>query len=176
MWMQADVLIFNTWLWWYRKGPKQPWDYIEENGKILKDMDRMVAFRKALMTWGKWVESNVNPNKTKVFFQGISPSHYNGMEWDEDGVKNCAKETTPLNGSTYPSGLPLASKVLKEVLSSIKKPVYLLDITTLSQLRKDGHPSMYNGFKGMDCTHWCVAGVPDTWNHLLYAELVGGLW
>ncbi|CAI0461806.1 unnamed protein product [Linum tenue] len=23
LWKQMDVLIFNTWLWWYRKGPKQ---------------------------------------------------------------------------------------------------------------------------------------------------------
>ncbi|KAH6824930.1 TRICHOME BIREFRINGENCE-LIKE 38 [Perilla frutescens var. hirtella] len=172
-WKQADVLIFNTWLWWYRKGPKQPWDYIENDGKIMKDMDRMDAFRKGLTTWKKWADSNLNPSKTRVFFQGISPSHYKGEEWNKAGVKDCSKETTPLNGSTYPAGEPLASKVLKSVISSkTSTPIHLLDITTLSQLRKDGHPSKYNALGGMDCTHWCLAGVPDTWNHLLYAELM----
>ncbi|KAL0458969.1 UNVERIFIED_CONTAM: protein trichome birefringence-like 38 [Sesamum latifolium] len=176
-WKQADVLIFNTWLWWYRSGPKQPWDYIENDGKIVKDMDRMEAFHIALTTWANWVNSEVNPSKTKVFFQGISPSHYNGSEWSEPGAKDCSRETAPLSGSTYPGGEPLAAAVVKQVLrSSISpsKPVRLLDITTLSQLRKDGHPSRYNGFAGMDCTHWCVAGVPDTWNQLLYAELLQG--
>ncbi|KAK6140396.1 hypothetical protein DH2020_025866 [Rehmannia glutinosa] len=122
LWKQADVLIFNTWLWWYRRGIKQP-----------------------------------------------------GAEWNEPGVRNCSKETRPLTGSTYPTGVPLAAKVVKETLSSnisSSNSVHLLDITTLSQLRKDGHPSTSNGYKGMDCTHWCVAGVPDTWNHLLYAQLV----
>ncbi|KAK4407599.1 protein trichome birefringence-like 38 [Sesamum angolense] len=101
-WKQADVLIFNTWLWWYRSGPKQPWDYIENDGKIVKDMDRMDAFHKALTTWANWVNSEVNPLKTKVFFQGISPSHYNGTEWNEQGAKDCSRETAPLEGSTYP--------------------------------------------------------------------------
>jgi len=39
-------------------------------------MDRMKAFEEALRTWGKWVDTNVDPAKVKVFFQGISPSHY----------------------------------------------------------------------------------------------------
>lgn len=52
------------------------WDYIEDGNKVLKDMDRMVAFRKALTTWAKWVDRDVDPTKTKVIFQGISPSHY----------------------------------------------------------------------------------------------------
>jgi len=75
-----------------------------------------------------------------------------------------------LIGSTYPGGLPPAVGVLKSVLSTIKKPVTLLDITTLSLLRKDGHPSIYGlfGSKGMDCSHWCLSGVPDTWNQILY--------
>lgn len=52
------------------------------------------------------------------------------------------------------------------------KPVYLLDITTLSQLRKDAHPSAYSGdHSGVDCSHWCLPGLPDTWNQLLYAAL-----
>lgn len=52
------------------------WDYIENDGKIMKDMDRMAAFRKGLTTWKTWAQSNLNSSKTKVFFQGISPSHY----------------------------------------------------------------------------------------------------
>ncbi|RDX60436.1 Protein trichome birefringence-like 38 [Mucuna pruriens] len=168
IWKNMDILVFNTWLWWYRRGPKQPWDYIQIGDKILKDMDRMEAFKIGLTTWANWVNAEVDPNKTKVLFQGISPSHYKGMEWNEPGVTNCLKETEPINGSTYPSGLPQALYVVEDVLKIITKPVHLLNITTLSQLRKDAHPSAYNGFKGMDCTHWCVAGLPDTWNQLLY--------
>ncbi|XP_073278095.1 protein trichome birefringence-like 38 isoform X2 [Primulina huaijiensis] len=120
-WKEIQVLVFNTWLWWYRRGNKQP-----------------------------------------------------GADWHEPGVKSCSKETTPMQGSTYPSGLPLAAKVVQEIMAnniSSSKNAHLLDITTLSQLRKDGHVSSYNAFKGMDCTHWCVAGVLDSWNHLLYARL-----
>lgn len=76
-----------------------------------------------------------------------------------------------MKGSTYPSGLPIPVKIVKQVLKNMTKPVNLLDITKLSQLRKDGHPSIYNGLHGLDCTHWCIAGVPDTWNNILYASL-----
>lgn len=76
-----------------------------------------------------------------------------------------------MKGSTYAGEVPPALEVVKQVLSTISKSIHLLDITTLSQLRKDGHPSSYNGFKGMDCTHWCVAGLPDIWNQLLYTCL-----
>ncbi|KAJ9190596.1 hypothetical protein P3X46_001781 [Hevea brasiliensis] len=172
IWKDMDVLVFNTWHWWYRRGPKQPWDFVQVGDTILKDMDRMVAFHKALTTWAKWVDSDVDTSKTHVIFQGISPSHYNGTAWNEPEVTNCSKETQPISGSNYSSGLPLALYVVEDVLSRIKKPVHLLNITTLSQLRKDAHPSSYNGFKAMDCTHWCIAGLPDTWNELLYKAVI----
>ena len=38
-------------------------------------MDRLVAYEKALQTWANWVDSQVDPTKTKVFFQGVSPDH-----------------------------------------------------------------------------------------------------
>jgi hypothetical protein len=87
-------------------------------------------------------------------------------------VTNCAKETTPINGSSSSLGLPPASYVLQSVLQNVTQPVQLFNITALSELRKDGHPSSHNIFHAMDCTHWCVGGVPDTWNELLYASIV----
>lgn len=52
------------------------WDYIKIGDQYYKDMDRVVAFERALLTWANWVDTNIDPSKTMVFFQGISPSHY----------------------------------------------------------------------------------------------------
>lgn len=65
--------------------------------------------------------------------------------------------------------MPPALAILKKVIAEITNPITLLDITNLSLLRKDGHPSEYGlGERTMDCSHWCLAGVPDTWNQILY--------
>lgn len=99
---------------------------------------------------------------------------FSGTDWGEPRARTCVGQKEPLLGSTYPGGLPPALGVLKNALSKITKPVTLLDITNLSLLRKDGHPSIYGlgGRTGMDCSHWCLCGVPDTWNEILYNFLL----
>lgn len=76
-------------------------------------------------------------------------------------------------GSNYRAGPHPAEMVVEKVIKTMKNPARLLDVTLMSQLRKDGHPSVY-GFGGHttpDCSHWCLAGVPDSWNQILYSEL-----
>jgi len=171
VWKDMDILVFNSWHWWLHKGVElQGWDYIRTGSSLIRDMDRLDAFNKGLTTWAQWVDQNVNISQTRVFFQGISPTHYVGKEWNEPR-DNCNGQMQPLSGSTYPGGSLPAASIVSRVLSSMKTPVYLLDITTLSQLRKDAHPSTYGAAGGSDCSHWCLPGLPDTWNQLLYAAL-----
>lgn len=51
------------------------WDVIQEGNTTYKDIDRMVLYEKGLTTWAKWVNSNINPAKTKIIFQSVSPDH-----------------------------------------------------------------------------------------------------
>ncbi|PPS18013.1 hypothetical protein GOBAR_AA02554 [Gossypium barbadense] len=174
IWKGYDVLIFDTWHWWLLTGRKQPWDYVQDNNITHKNMHRTVAYKKALRTWARWVNLNVDPAKTKVFFQGVSPDHVDSRDWADPTAKTCRGETWPILSTEYPGGSPSPQDVLKRVLRSVSKKVHLLDITVLSQLRKDGDPSAfgYGGHRGNDCTHWCLPGVPDTWNELLFATLI----
>lgn len=97
-------------------------------------------------------------------------------------TKNCYGETVPFSGTSYPGAYPDQMKVINEVISGMNYPAYLLDITMLSELRKDGHPSIYSGDlspaqranpdRSADCSHWCLPGLPDTWNQLLYTILL----
>lgn len=74
-------------------------------------------------------------------------------------------------------------RALEHVLRWMKNPVTYLNVSRLTDYRKDAHPSIYrkqyltaeerDGAEGsQDCSHWCLPGVPDTWNELLYASLL----
>jgi hypothetical protein len=77
-------------------------------------------------------------------------------------------------------------QVMADVLGRMRRvPVALLNITQLTEHRVDAHVSVYTEAGGelltdaqradpekyTDCIHWCVPGVPDTWNQILYAHL-----
>lgn len=189
-WRNADILSFNSGHWWIHKGGLQGWDYMEVGGTYHRDMDRLAAFERGMSTWARWVDSKIDIRKTRVFFQSTSPTHYNPTEWNgapatsKNGVqmqKNCYGETSPLNGELYPGAYPDQMKVIQSVIGRMNNPTYLLNITVLSELRKDGHPSIYNGDlsprqkadpgRAADCSHWCLPGLPDTWNQLFYTAM-----
>ncbi|CAA2969369.1 PMR5-like [Olea europaea subsp. europaea] len=186
-WRGVDVLSFNTGHWWSHKGSLQGWDYMESEGRFYQDMDRLVALEKGLRTWGRWVDSNIDTRVTKVFFQCISPTHYNPSEWNGGATttsKSCYGETTPMSvrgGLAYLGGYSDQMRLLETVVRDMKNPPFLLDITLLSEMRKDAHPSIYSGDltpgqranpdHSADCSHWCLPGLPDTWNQIFYTAL-----
>lgn len=99
-----------------------------------------------------------------------------GGQWNSGG--HCREATEPLN-ETSSLDYPEKNVIVEDVINQMKTPVTLLNITGLSDYRTDGHPSMYGksflnrkfARGGEDCSHWCLPGVPDTWNELLYFHL-----
>jgi GDSL/SGNH-like Acyl-Esterase family found in Pmr5 and Cas1p len=77
--------------------------------------------------------------------------------------------------------------VVENTIQELKQKgvnVKFLNITQLSEYRKDAHPSVYrkqwdplteeqlkNPSSYADCIHWCLPGVPDIWNQILYAHI-----
>ncbi|KAI9114585.1 hypothetical protein K1719_014283 [Acacia pycnantha] len=184
LWRGDRILVFNSWNWWLHRGKKQLWDFVTYGDHLYEDMDRLVAYEKALSSWAQRVDENIDFTKTKVFFQGISPTH---MKFDnlDNNLKpstcffiffivlncgeNCREETRPVFGPPYPRKRLPAEVIVERVIGKMSQRVHLPNITRLSQQRNDAHPSVYGKPErkiGMDCSHWCLPGVPDTWNEL----------
>ncbi|KAH7656157.1 PC-Esterase protein [Dioscorea alata] len=177
----AYAIIFNTGHWWTHEKTSKGKDYYQEGNRVYGELKVIEAFHKALNTWAKWVDTNVNPKKTLVFFRGYSASHFSGGRWNSGGA--CDRETEPIKNETYLAPYPPKMGVLETVLKEMKTPVTYLNITRITDYRKDAHPSIYRKQnltdeerrapeRYQDCSHWCLPGVPDTWNELLYAQLL----
>lgn len=143
-------------------------------------MAKEVAYKRGMRTWASWIKKNVDPTKTIVYFRSVSPTHYN--------PHFCYNATQPLIDAYGVKGFP---KSLMDIIESLTKKmtklrVNYLNITKLSAYRMDAHPSIYamdmnnspnkveDNLKrpNTDCSHWCLPGLPDTWNRLLYASIL----
>ncbi|KAK4492427.1 hypothetical protein RD792_003232 [Penstemon davidsonii] len=171
----ADVLVFNTGHW---KG------YYQEGNHVHSKMDVIEAFHKAMNTWTKWIEDNINPMKTFVFFRGYSLSHFSEGEWDSGGKCDTNEPITNEKDLVQLDQLhPPIPQMLEKLLAKIKTPIFYLNVTRMTNYRNDAHPSIYRKpnmsldekrtfLRHQDCSHWCLPGVPDTWNQLLFAKLL----
>ncbi|KAE8722048.1 Protein trichome birefringence-like 30 [Hibiscus syriacus] len=191
-WENLDYLVFNTFIWWRYPVVKvlqrgsfddRPTDY--------NKIDQSVAYENALNSWAKWVGENVDPNRTSVFFISSAPQHNKsnrGSAWNNTLGIQCSNETMPiLNMSTIDVGTNWKLfETAEKVIQSVKVPVHFINITGLSEYRKDAHTSLYSAPGGKvltkeqktdparyaDCVHWCLPGLPDTWNELLYTLIL----
>ncbi|KAI5078342.1 hypothetical protein GOP47_0006013 [Adiantum capillus-veneris] len=169
-WRKANVLVFNTGHWWTSDKIGDGDNCFQEGNEVYAKLDVMVAYNKALTTWANWVDTYVNPENTTVFFRGYSPVHYMGGQWNSGG--QCQNETEPIYKESYLTAYPDKMQALERVIQGMRVPVHVLNITRLSDFRKDGHPAVFGhpphqAVAHQDCSHWCLPGLPDTWNELL---------
>ncbi|MBA0871869.1 hypothetical protein Goshw_000955 [Gossypium schwendimanii] len=189
-WKDVDYLVFNTYIWWMNTFTMKVLRGSFDQGDTEYDeIDRPVAYQKVLTTWSKWVDKNVNPNRTTVFFTSMSPLHIKSLDWENpDGIK-CALETTPILNQSMHLNVGTDRRlyvIASNITQNMKVPVHFIDITSLSEYRKDAHTSVYTIRQGKmltpeqqadpatfaDCIHWCLPGLPDTWNEFLYARII----
>ncbi|KAG6776322.1 hypothetical protein POTOM_019828 [Populus tomentosa] len=103
---------------------------------------------------------------------------------DRKSHGSCHLEKLPDSSSVLDSP-DIHFKIFFDVLSkhsneSQAMNLHLLNVTSMPARRMYGHPSVhYLGPSGdppslhrQDCSHWCLPGVPDTWNELLYTLLL----
>ncbi|CAL5363893.1 unnamed protein product [Camellia sinensis] len=189
-WKGVDFLIFNTYIWWMNTGAmKILRGSFDEGATEYDEILRPAAYARVLNTWSNWVDENVDPNRTTVFFSSMSPLHIKSLDWgNPDGIK-CALETMPIQNMSKKPNVGTDRRlfvIAVNVTRSMKVPVHFLNITRLSEYRKDAHTSIYTIRQGKiltdeqkadpaiyaDCIHWCLPGLPDTWNEFIYTRII----
>ncbi|XP_031095041.1 protein trichome birefringence-like 3 [Ipomoea triloba] len=188
IWVGADILVFNTYVWWMTGLKiKSFWGSFGDGEEGYESFDAPLSYRLALRTWANWIDSAIDHTKTRVFFTTMSPAHQRSEDWGKEGRMRCYNETSPVTKKGYwGSGSDKEMmKVVESVVQSMKVPVTLINITQLSEYRVDAHSSVYSDsedrvlsddqkaepWRYADCIHWCLPGLPDTWNRILYAYL-----
>ncbi|PIN16580.1 hypothetical protein CDL12_10774 [Handroanthus impetiginosus] len=166
-WTDSDILVFNSGHWWT---PTKLFDmgwYFQIGGRIKLGMPINSAFKVALATWQSWIENAVNPNRTVIFFRTYESTH-----WSSGSRQNC-KVTRQPSLKTKGRQRSSISDAIINAVKNVSIPVKVLHVTPMGAYRSDAHVGTRSDNPSVpDCSHWCLPGVPDMWNELLFSFLL----
>lgn len=165
-WIDSDILVFNTGHWWNRAKLFEMGCYFKVGGRLKLGMSTMSAYTTALQTWASWVENMVDTDRTRVFFRTFEGSH-----WSGPNGHTCKVTEKPMYNSKmeYRSHF---SEIIKRVVKNMSVPVDTMYVTPMGSYRSDAHVGTWSDNPTVpDCSHWCLPGVPDAWNQILFSYL-----
>eukprot|EP00249_Psilotum_nudum_P004428 c17951_g1_i1 orf=410-1930(+) len=172
---KLDVLVLNTRHHWNRGKFKSNKWIVHVNGKpgmVGSRNDVNAAYYFAVHRVLAWLHKQLEGNHTAalIYMRSLSPRHFFNGEWDSGG--RCDGSRSPIERKNV-TGWMTRDEVVESAITGTR--VRLLNVTLLSQFRDDAHISKYRSKEGwQDCLHWCLPGVPDVWNEVLYADLFYG--
>ncbi|KAG6383569.1 hypothetical protein SASPL_156670 [Salvia splendens] len=152
-------------------------------------LDRIIMPKSIQKHGNNWKNVDYLIFNTYIWWMNTPTMKILGTDWGStEGVK-CAKETAPLVDTAAALDMGVYQSLfaaVADVTGAMRVPVSFLNITRLSKYRKDAHTSLHmtrhgkiltaeqkaNPAKFVDCIHWCLPGLPDTWNELLYARII----
>ncbi|KAL2541445.1 Protein trichome birefringence-like 34 [Abeliophyllum distichum] len=126
-WTDADILVFDSFMWWLKPNMTLLWGLFGSSDAIFKEVGmRQLRYEMALNTC-------------------------RGEDWGMETGQNCYNETDPILNNEY-WGSATDREMMQIVESAIHKletrglKVEYLNITQLSDYRKDAHPSVHRRF------------------------------
>ncbi|KAF8779449.1 hypothetical protein HU200_002723 [Digitaria exilis] len=165
--LNSDVLIFNTGHWWT---PTKLFDtgcYFQAGRSLKLGTSIEAGFRMALETWASWIQKRVDLNRTHVFFRTYEPSH-----WGDTSQKVCEVTEQPSSEAKGNDKSEFGA-ILADVVANMKVPITVLNVTLMGAFRSDAHVGTWSYPPTiLDCSHWCLPGVPDAWNELVFSYLL----
>ncbi|KAI3702304.1 hypothetical protein L6452_28037 [Arctium lappa] len=175
-----NILIYNTGHWWWAPSKfdpvKSPMLFHEKGQPLVPPLSPETGLDVVLRRMISYVEEKARPG-TVLFFRTQSPRHFEGGDWDQGGscahLQPLSPEEVEQLFSVENNGTNVEVRLVNEHLyEAVKGSAFrLLDVTRMSEFRADAHPSTAGGKKHVDCMHWCLPGITDTWNDLFIAHL-----
>ncbi|XP_038711813.1 protein trichome berefringence-like 7 isoform X1 [Tripterygium wilfordii] len=166
-WVDSDILIFNSGQWWVPGKLFKTGCYFQVGNSLRLGMSITNAFRVAMNTWASWVENRIDPNRTRIFFRTFEPSH-----WSDHSRRSCNVTQHPVS-ETEGRDQSLFTDTILEGVKNMTVPVTVLQITSMSAFRRDAHVGKWSDSQLVpDCSHWCLPGVPDMWNEIVFSYLL----
>lgn len=177
-----DILILNTGHWWWAPEKfdpvKSPMFFFNRGEPIVPTLSPEKGLDLVLKNMLAYIEKKMRGEGLRLL-RTQSPRHFEGGDWNQGGKchrhkplnEEEAKAFFSLNGKQGPNvEMSKANLHLKKAIQGTS--FQLLNISYMSSLRADAHPSLSGGKLHEDCMHWCLPGITDTWNDMLVLQLL----